>query len=86
MVTSLGKDETMSNAVIKKRTRRPFLEGSLVVEMNDGSERQLTCTPFGGNVYHIASCECFGQVTTTPEDEFRANMRRVVSRSKYSRR
>ncbi len=62
------------------------LEGSLVVEMKDGSHRILTCTPFGGKVYHTKATEAFGHREATPEATFRRNMKRVVSRSSYDKR
>lgn len=66
--------------------RQVKLEGSLIVEMLDGTHRMLTCSPFNGNVYHCDASTAFGIREETPEAEFRSNMRHVVSRSSYDKR
>lgn len=63
------------------------LEGSLIVELKDGTNHMLTTTPFGGNVYHRpVDGGAFSEVTVTDEEEFRGLIKRVVSRSRYDRR
>lgn len=69
------------------RSRKPILlEGSLVVEMKDGQQRMLTMSPWDGEVRHVGPGEAFGPVAVMPEKEFRANIKRVVSRSRYDTR
>lgn len=60
------------------------LEGSLVVEMTNGDHRVLTRTPYEGKVYHTG--DDAWEVTVTPEAQFRQQIHRIVSRSRFDRR
>ena len=68
-----------------KKKKKIHLEGSLVVEMKDGSHQLLTCSPFEGMVRHHEPGVGFGPVEITPEAEFRENIKKVVSRSRYDK-
>lgn len=62
------------------------LEGSMTVELKDGRQRTLCCSPSGGTVHHRDGKVAFGTVIRTPETEFLGSVRRIVSRSSYDRR
>ncbi len=62
------------------------LEGSLIVEMKDGRQRVVTCTPFDGKVRHTEAGVAFGFAEVTDEAEFRGQIQRVISRSSYDKR
>ena len=78
---------TILKAGTKTMKRKPVhLEGSLLVEMKNGDRREIICEPFDDTVHHVEAGIVFGMATLTPEAEFRANMRRVLSRSSYDKR
>ena len=66
--------------------RQIKLEGGMIVEMNDGRQRHIPCSPFNGNVYHSEVGIAFGKREATPEHEFYNDMRKIVSRSSYDKR
>lgn len=66
--------------------RKVHLEGSLLVEMENGDHRMISCEPFDGMVIHTKAGECFGEAVLTPEAEFRSSMRRVLSRCPRDKR
>lgn len=70
-----------------KRVKKPIhLEGSLIVEMKNGEQRMITQEPFGGKVRHTECGVAFGPAELTDENEFRSQIKRVVSRSRYDNR
>ena len=69
-----------------KRQQTLHLEGSLIVELIDGRKRHLDFAPFDGKVIHSTPGEAFGQREITAEGEFRRQLKRIVSRSRYDRR
>jgi hypothetical protein len=71
-------------ATAKQRNRH--LEGGLIVELKTGEIRLVKCTPFNGTVYHCKTGAAFGDVTETPEAEFQASIKKIVSRSRFDKR
>lgn len=65
---------------------KAYLEGSLIVEMKNGDRRIVKGEVFEGMVRHGKIGDAFGEIELTPEDEFRRQMRCVVSRSPYDKR
>ncbi len=67
-------------------SKRTPLEGGLEVELKDGRLRQITMGVWNGKVHHRESGVAFGAGEITEESEFRNQLKRIVSRSRYSNR
>jgi len=78
------KGETMNATATRKS--RVHLEAGLVVEMHNGDERHIICSPINGRIHHVEAGVGFGQAEITDENTFRRQLRRVVSRSTYDKR
>lgn len=72
--------------MLKSKAKKRHLEGGLIVELHSGEKRVVKCTPFNGIVFHKEIGGAFGDVTETPEAEFQASIKRVVSRSRFDKR